>query len=88
MSSLALRPQVNPFAGEGARTTRAGCSQVASVPLEILPYLGAGSRHTTVTSSATAIPSDTSTKRCEATTQGGRVCATSRTMVSVMAAKR
>jgi predicted metal-dependent RNase len=53
-----------------------------------ITYLGGGRRHTIVTSSATAIPSDTSTKRCEATTQGGRPWAISRTMVSVMAAKR
>ena len=51
-------------------------------------YFGGGRRHTIVTSSATAIPSDTSTKRCEATIQGGRPCVISRTMVSVMAAKR
>src|SRR5437660_1438856 len=40
-----------------------------------------GTRHTTVTSNVTAIPSDTSMNRCTATTQGGRPWATSNTML-------
>ena len=44
--------------------------------------------HTSAKPSATAIPTETSTKRCEATIHAGRWWAINKMMVSVIAAKR
>jgi hypothetical protein len=44
--------------------------------------------HTSAMASATAIPTETSTNRCEATIHAGRWCAINKTRLTVIAAKR